>query len=660
MEPPEQRPIRADRALPSLEQRRRLVAVAAGRAPADVRLRGAAVLDPFTGTVRPADVLICESWIAAVVSPGDVSPGEMPLGDVPSGDVPSGDVPPGGVPPGGVPMGDVPPGGAAQRPPPLQDVTLDGGLLSPGLIDGHMHLESSLVTPARYAEAVVPRGVTGVVCDPHEVANVAGVVGVRWLLARAAGLPFDVFATVPSCVPSTELETPGARLDLGEIDALLSAPGVVGLAELMSFPALIAGEPRSHAKARAAELLGGTVEGHAPGLRGADLQAYASAGVVSDHEATTFEEGLEKLRAGLFLFVREGSVAKDAAALAPLLNEARGGRIGFCTDDQLPHDLMRLGGVDHALRTAVGAGADVTQALISATWSVARHYRLPRRGAVAPGYLADLTWWRGDPAELVAGRVWKEGAEVARDGRMAASVVSLAAGATSPGTPPGDAALLDSVRVGRGLEGQLAAALRWRDDVPMSLPVPVVGVVAASLLTEARSEVPRVVDGALTADPERDLALLSCTERHGHVERSAAALVHGFGLLRGALACSVGHDHHNLMAVGAEPGSIATALRRVASLGGGMVAALGGEVLAELALPLGGLLTDAPLSEVVADLDRLNDAATSLGVTLPSPLMALSFLGLAVIPELKLTDHGLVDVTAGRVVALPWGPARPA
>ena len=615
MEPSEPRPRQADRALPSLEQRRRLAAVAAGRAPADAELRGAAVLDPFTGAVRDADVSICERWIAAVVAPGDT-----------------------------------------RRPPPLHEVALDGGLLSPGLIDGHMHLESSLVTPARYAQAVLPRGVTGVVCDPHEVANVAGVAGVRWLLARAAGLPFDVFATAPSCVPSTELETPGARLDVGEIDALLSEPGVVGLAELMSFPAIVAGEPSAHAKAHAAELRRGTVEGHAPGLRGAALQAYLSAGVVSDHEATTLDEGREKLQAGLFLFVREGSVAKDAVALAPLVNEGRGGRIGFCTDDQLPHDLMRLGGVDHAVRTAVGAGADVIEALIAATWSVARHYRLPRRGAVAPGYLADLTWWRGDPADLAAGRVWKEGREVAREGRTVADVAPRAADATSAVASPDDAVLQDSVRIGEELEAQLAAALRWRDDASAGAPVPVVGVIAASLLTEARSALPRIVDGALAADPERDLALLTCSERHGRVERSAAALVHGFGLVRGALACSVGHDHHNLMAVGAEAGSIATALRRVAALGGGMVAVVGDEVLAELALPLGGLLTDAPLSEVVAGLDRLDAAASALGVTLPSPLMALSFLGLAVIPELKLTDHGLVEVTAGRVVPVPWGP----
>ncbi|MDR9390688.1 MAG: adenine deaminase C-terminal domain-containing protein [Trueperaceae bacterium] len=600
--------------LPGPDARRALVDVATGRAPADLHLRGAHVLDPFVREARPADVLITGRWIAAVVSPAAAARGD--------------------------------------RPPAAATLELPGALLTPGLLDGHMHLESSLVTPARYAEAVLPRGVTGVITDPHEVANVAGVPAVRWLLAAARGLPFDVFATVPSCVPSTALETPGAHLDADAIRTLMGDDGVVGLAELMSFPDVVAGEPEALAKAAVAEAAAATVEGHAPGLGGSALQAYLAAGVQSDHEASRFEEGLEKLRAGMFLFVREGSVAKDAAALAPLFDAARAERLGFCSDDQLPHDLLRLGGVDHAVRTAIRAGADPLAALAAATWNVARHYRLPRRGAVAPGYLADLTAWGADLGDLHAVRVFKGGREVARDGALVAPL----AGPDDPGVGAAGAGLAASVTVPADVAASLDAALRWRDGDP-GAPVPVVGVRPGSLATDAREATPRVDAGRLAADPARDLALLTCTERHGVHGRSAAAYVQGFTLERGALACSVGHDHHNLMAVGADAPSIAVALKRVAALGGGLVAVEDGAVLAELALPFGGLLTDAPLDAVADALDALDAAAASLGVTLPSPLMALSFLGLAVIPDLKLTDRGLVDVREARLVPVPYGPA---
>ena len=607
MEPPARPPDRNGVA-PDAGSLRRIVDVAAGRAPADLRLRGADVLDPFLGGARAADVLIVERWIAAVIPPGEEG-----------------------------------------RPPAARDVELDGGLLSPGLIDGHMHLESSLVTPARYAEAVLPRGVTAVVCDPHEVANVAGVPGVRWLLDRAADLPFDVIATVPSCVPSTSLETPGAELGLDEIDELLGDDGVVGLAELMSFPAVVAGDPFALAKAAAAERTGAVVEGHAPGLSGSALQAYLASGVASDHETSRLAEGREKLRAGAFLWMREGSVARDAAALAPLLGEAKGERLGFCTDDQLPHDLLRDGGVDHAVRTAIGAGADPHAALTAATWNAARHYRLPRRGAVAPGHLADLVWWRGDPADVRAGHVWKEGREVARNGRATAPIVGS-------GDAAADARLRDTVELPADLRRRLEEAVRIRPGAPPAA-VPAIGVRPASLLTDRRDVAMPSVDGRLVADADRDLVLLVCAERHRRGGRVAAGLAHGTGLRHGALACSVGHDHHNLMSLGAELASIETALRRVEALGGGLVAVEGDTVLAELPLPLGGLLTDASLEEVVAALDRLDGASSSLGVTLPSPLMALSFLGLAVIPDLKLTDHGLVDVHAAAILDVPWGPS---
>lgn len=617
---------RTDPAVPSIASSRRLVDVAAGRRAADLRLRGARVLDPFTRTLREAEVLISERWVAAVVPSG---------ADAEASAVPG--------------------------PEPLRTVDLGGGVIGPGLIDGHMHLESSLVTPARYAEAVLPRGVTGVVCDPHEVANVAGVAGVLWLLARAEGVPFDVFATVPSCVPSTELETAGARLGPDEIAALLVHPSAVGLAELMSFPQVVAGDEPNLAKALAAEARGGTVEGHAPGLRGAALQAYLAAGVVSDHETSSFEEGLEKLRAGAFLWIREGSVARDARALAPLLALAHGERLGFCTDDQLPHDLLREGGVDHAVRTAIEAGADPVAAMAAATWNAARHYRLPRRGAVAPGYLADLVWWKGELAAVEAGLVLKEGREVARDGAFDRA----RDGHGRPGAPARAEAggpLRGTVRLPNDLSERLGRALRWRNgagstDEGRPGTVPVVEVRSGSLITGAGEARPRTVDGRLAADPDDDLALLICAERHGRNGRVAAGLARGFGLRRGALASSVGHDHHNLMAVGTDVASIETALRRIETLEGGLVVADGAMVRAELALPLGGLLTDASLPEVRDALDRLDAVAAELGCTLPAPLMALSFLGLAVIPERKLTDHGLVDVVAGRLVPVPWGDA---
>lgn len=578
----------------TLQESRHAVAVAAGRAPADVALCGARILNVFTGTFEPGELLLAGRIIAAVVGEGQA---------------------------------------AVDRPPPRETVTLPGGLLAPGLIDAHMHLESSLVTPGAYAEAVVPRGVTGVVCDPHEIANVAGVAGVRWLLERGGDLPLDVWLTVSSCVPSTSLETPGAALDPGAMVELLDDPRAVGLGELMSFPEVIAGAAEQLRKPLLAEARRKTVEGHAPGVAGPELQAYLAAGATSDHEASGLEEGREKLRHGMLLMVREGSVARDARSLAPLVHRDWGERIAFCSDDVLPHDLLRDGGVDHAVRVAVAHGADLATALKAASWNAARHYRLPRRGALTAGYLADLVWL-DRPEEVAVGRVWKEGGLVARDGRLLVE--------RTPKTD-GDGAVRHSIRL-PPLDARL---LRLPAD---GGSLRVIDVRPNSLVTGAAHAQPTLRDGAAVADPERDLAKLICVERHGRGGRVAVALARGFGLSRGALASSVGHDHHNLMAVGVDDDDLIRACRRLEALGGGFVALERGEVRAELPLPLGGLLTDAPLVEVRQGLDGLDDAARELGCSLPSPFMALSFLGLAVIPELKLTDHGLVDVLAGRLV----------
>ncbi len=593
--------------LPNHEEVAAAVAAAAGRTEGDLLLRGGRVVDVFTNSVHEADVLVAGRLVAAV----------------------------------GRGLGEA-----------REVVDLEGAFVAPGLIDGHVHLESALVTPAAYAEVAVPRGVTAVVCDPHEIANVAGEAGVRWLLDSTEGLALDVWVTVPSCVPSTPLETSGAALGLPEMGRLVEDPRVVGVAEIMSFPEVIAGDAAALAKAALAASRGVTAEGHAPGVTGRDLQAYLAAGIGSDHESTTLAEGREKLRSGAFLMVREGSVTRDLAALLPLVDPRHGDRVGFVTDDRLPHDLLVEGGVDHMVRTAIAGGADPAYAVRCASYNNALHYRLPRRGAVAPGYFADLV--------VVRALEGFDAALVYKDGALAALGGSPLAWRPARGRRGGP------VAPGAALEGA-------RDDAPVrgtlrlppvgagsfALPVPAGGgrarcvvVLPNRIVTGAELVEPTVADGLAVADPSRGLAKLACVERHGRGGGVAVGLVRGFGLGRGALASSVGHDHHNVMVVGVDDEDMAAACRRLAALGGGFVAVAGGDVLAELPLPLAGIVTDAPLRDVADALDALDVAAASLGVTLPSPFMALSFLGLAVIPELKLTDRGLVDAARGRLVPL--------
>ncbi len=581
------------RAPVTLEDLRFAVDVAAGRKPGTYLFKNARVLNVFTGTVDETHVLLAGKLIAGV--------------------------------------GEVFKNAEAD-----ETVDLAGRHLAPGLIDGHVHLESSLVTPAAYAAATVPRGVTGVVCDPHEIGNVAGVPGIHWLLESSEELPLDVWVTVPSCVPSTPLETSGATLGLGEIEALLEHPRVVGLAELMSFPALISGDEENLQKVLLAEARGKTLEGHAPGLTGRDLQAYLAAGLASDHEATTLEEGLEKLRAGLFLMVREGSVTRNLAALLPLVNPKHGDRVGFVTDDRLPHDLLDEGGVDCLVRGAIEAGVDPVYAVRCSSLNTARHYRLPRRGAVAPGYFADLVVV--DNLETFhAAEVYKNGVRVAAGGELVTLLIPKKVNAS---------AVLNTVRLPELTEAS------FRLEAP-SGPARCIRPVPYQVLTEEVRVTPKVVGSEVVADTENDLLKLVCVERHGKNGGVSVGLVTGFGLKKGALASTVGHDHHNLLAVGVGDEDLLLACRRLETLGGGFVAVAEGRVLAELPLPLAGLVTDEPLEEVREKLDGLERAAVTLGNRLPAPFMTLSFLGLAVIPALRLTDIGLVDVMKSELV--PFG-----
>lgn len=567
------------------------VDAAAGRRPGTVLLCGGRLVNVLSGEVHPADVLLAGRLIAAVGPPGALD-GSAPVRE-----------------------------------------ELAGAYIMPGLIDGHLHLESALVEPREYARAVVPRGVTAVVADPHEIANVLGLRGARYMLSATEGLPLTAFFTASSCVPATVLETAGAHLGVAEIAELLDHPRMVGVAELMNFPGVVAGDPDELAKAYLAEERGKVCDGHAPLLAGRELSAYACAGIHSDHEASHVEEAREKLRAGLHIMIREASGARNLAALLPLVTPATAWRFSFVTDDRFPHDLVRAGGVDLLVRESVALGLDPVLAVQLATVSTARYFRLPRRGAVAPGYVADVAVV-DDLVGFRARLVFQAGRPVARDGRLLVDLPRHE-----------DAGVLDTVRLPELDAGRLALPHGGG-------PVRVVGTLPGQIITRDLRVDPRVVDGQVVADPERDLAKLVVIERHGRSGRVGVGLIRGLGLQRGAIASTVAHDSHNLIIAGMADEDILAAARAVAAMQGGFAAVAGGALLASLALPVAGLMSREPLDRVMAHMDRLEASARELGVTLPSPFMALSFMALPVIPELKLTDHGLVDVLGSRVVPL--------
>jgi len=515
-----------------------------------------------------------------------------------------------------------------------QTIDLGGAFVAPGLIDAHLHIESSLVTPPEYAKAVVPRGVTGIVADPHEVANVAGVPAIQWMIQASQRLPMDVWFTASSSVPATTMETSGASLDMDAIERLLEEPEVVGVAELMSIPDFLAANPKELAKVIAAESRRKRPDGHAPAVTGIALQAYLAAGVASDHESTTLAEGKEKLAAGCFLMIREGSATRNLEALVSLIDAKHGDRIGLVTDDRLPHDLMVEGGVDFLVRKAISLGADPAYTIRAASYNSANYFGLRRRGALAPGYQADIVVLDDLPT-FSARMVFHRGVCVAEDGRLLKTL-------PIPELTP---AILNTTRLPKLAIDDLRIPAQEK-------LVRVIEVIPNQILTRELQIEPTISGGSVVADASRDLAKLICIERHGHHGQFAVALARGFGLKLGALAGTVAHDHHNCLAVGVDDSDLLVAVRRLESLGGGFVAVCDGSVIAELSLPIAGLLSDQPLETVGQAIEELDHAAASLGCRLASPFMALSFLGLAVIPELRLTDRGLVDVNANKFVPI--------
>jgi len=559
--------------------------VARGEAPADLVLTGARVANVYTGEWQEIAVAVFDGIIVG-------------LGDYPGPRLP-----------------------------------VPGRYILPGFIDGHLHLESSMLTPGELARALLPLGTTTVVADPHEIANVLGAAGLDYLLSASEGLPVDFFFMLPSCVPASPLETSGARLGAAALEPYRRHPRVLGLAEVMNFPGLVAGEPELLAKL--ALFPQGPVDGHAPLLTGPALNAYRLAGIGSDHECTTLAEAREKLRLGFTLMVREGSLAKNLADLLPAVTPASLRRTMLITDDSHPEDLLRTGHLNHLLRKAVSLGLDPLAALTMATLNPAEYFRLRDRGAVAPGLAADLVVVE-DLTDFRIDKVFKNGRLLVDQGRL------TAAAETAPVPAP-------------------ASAMHVKELAPEALSPPVtarevkvIGLIPGQLLTEKRLLTAPVRGGRLAADPARDLLKLAVVERHHGTGNLGLGMVQGFGLPRGALASSVAHDSHNIVVVGADEADMLQAVRHLVHLGGGMTVVAGGKVLADLALPIAGLISPRPLEQVAAAYTRLKKAYHGLGGALQDPFMALSFLALPVIPALKLTDLGLVDVDRFEVVPL-WG-----
>jgi adenine deaminase len=578
------------------------IRVARGDLPADLVIKGGRFLDVFAGELVAGDVAIYKGRIVGVA---DAYEGR-------------------------------------------ELVDADGAVAVPGFIDAHVHIESSLLSPARFQQCVLPAGTTTVVWDPHEIANVQGVEGLRWALAASEGLELDVFVMLSSCVPSTSphagLETSGAELTTEDLTQLQGHPRVLGLAEMMNYPGLLSGDPAVLDKLVA--FAGMRRDGHCPGLRGKDLNAYGAAGIHSCHESTTLDEAREKLRKGIHVLIREGSCAKDADTLLPLLDDYSSAVIGLCSDDRNPADIAREGHIGFIVDKALRAGVRPEAVFRAASFAAARAYGLEDRGAVAPGYQADLCLvrprdgsdWRSG---LAIEAVYKRGRRV-DEGRLAQAAEDRD-GADN------------RTRFPRNLHLDPVGTSDFRIPVTTAGPeqgVRVIGLRPGSLLTVRLEARLPVKAGEILSDVSQDVLKVAVFERHHRTGRRSLGFIRGFGLGAGAIACSINHDSHNVVVVGAEPRAMALAVNHLRDIDGGIVVAGPDAVLADLPLPIGGLMTDRPPAEVIERLEALKSAARGLGCPLDEPFLQLAFIALPVIPALKITDRGLVDVDRFELVSV--------
>ena len=560
----------------------KLISVARGEGSADLLLKNACIINTFIGEMEQGNVAIYGDRIAGVGNYNEAK----------------------------------------------EIIDLQGSYLAPGLINGHTHIESSMLHPAQYARAVVPRGTLTVITDLHEIANVCGMEGIKFVMDWAEKLPLDMLFMAPSCVPATALETSGTQINTEEVEKILSYSNVIGLGEMMNFPGVVNGDERVLSKIIASK--GKVVDGHAPGLSDKELNAYIAAGILSDHESTTLEEGKEKLKKGMYLMIREGSSEKNLDALLPLVTDKTYKRCFFVVDDRSCSDLLHEGDIDWVVRKAISRGLDPVRALQMATINTAEHFRLYDRGAVAPGYLANLITI-ANLAKLEIDMVFHRGKLVAR---QAKSLFSL---------PDTTSELTHTVHI-KPLTSESFRLTTTGETHP------VIEIVPGQIVTKKKVERVKTVDGAIMPDTARDILKLAVVERHKASGNIGLGLVKGFGLKQGALASSVAHDSHNIVAVGTNDSDILKAVEEISRLQGGLVVCTQGKILAFLPLPVAGLLSLDPLEAVAAQFETIEEAAASLGNLPPAPFSILSFLALPVIPELRLTDLGLVDVTRFKLI----------
>jgi adenine deaminase len=566
------------------------IQIARGAIPADLVLHNVQLVNVCSGECYPADVAVAHGRVVGVSAPGEGYRGH-------------------------------------------EERDLEGRWLAPGLIDGHMHIESTMLVLSEFARIVTPRGVTVVVLDPHEFANVMGVAGIRYVLESGHDLPLTAYVTLSSCVPASSYESPYRVLMAEDLLPLLEDEHVLGLAEMMNTPGVLEGDEQVLAKIVATQCRGLVVDGHAPGLTGRDLCAYVTAGVMSDHECTTIEEARQRIRLGMWLMIREGSAARNMDTLLPLVKELHPPRVFFVTDDRDPQDLMTRGHIDSMVRRAIELGLDPVEAVRLASYNTAQYFRLYDRGAIAPNFVADLVVL-DDLKMFKVESVYKEGKLVAQDGRLLVDAPTV----TFTG-------VTGTVHIGN------------IDENDLRIPgkpglIEVIGIEPGQITTRHLQEEASVRDGEIVADPDRDLLKLVVIERHHATGNVGLGIVKGFGLRKGALASSVAHDAHNLVIAGVNDNDILQAARVLEEMGGGFACVVDGEVRGKVPLPYGGLVSPLPATELVQQLHALEMTAAELGCTLEHPCMTLSFLSLSVIPSLKLTDQGLIDVESFRLVSL--------